>query len=70
MKCPCGDPHTGDWRWELVERITERYGATLQARLLLDGPAWEVPRAWIAFHGLNARELPELAARYHWPEVG
>ena len=28
-----------------------------------------VPRAWIAFHGLKAQDLPELAQQYGWTVV-
>jgi hypothetical protein len=35
-------------------------------RVTLSGQQYTVPRLYIAFHGLAARKLPELAARFGW----
>jgi len=70
-RCACGapiawhqiDPHL---RRE-VERLIEALGPSLQ--VTVGERTWLVPRFYIAAHGLAARDLPQLAVRYGWPEV-
>lgn len=63
MSCPCGTTHVMPpaLRQIILEKGTHTHVATP------DG-AWRVPRAYIAFHGLKAVELPMLATRYGWAE--
>lgn len=65
--CPCGEVH------ELSAQTRVAYGnitAGLPSTVpvSVNGRAWQVPRIFIAAHGLKAAELPELAQRYGWEE--
>lgn len=65
MRCPCGEEH--DWRskeWEFVRNVVEAKGATV--KVTVAGEAWDVPRVYIAMHGLKAQALPVLAEKYGW----
>lgn len=65
--CPCGivhelTPHTRT----AYEDITA--GLPYAVLVSVNDRAWQVPRIFIAAHGLKAAELPELAQRYGWEE--
>lgn len=65
--CPCGEPlhyRSGDYR-----RIVEKLIAVLGPDMNVTTPAgsWRVPRHYIALHGVQADELPALAARLGFP---
>ena len=70
IRCPCGDDHTGSFHWPVVKHLIEDHGETIPVTLA--GRTYEVPRVWIAMHGLKASELAKLAERYGWTtkEVG
>lgn len=67
--CDCGrtlklhyrDP-ANYWR---VQKLVEEMGPTVRLSVLGIG-AWYVPRHYIAAHGVKAREVPQLAAKYGW----
>lgn len=65
--CACGKPlHYADAsNWAKVERLVALLGEFVCVRLS-DGTGYEVPRHYIALHGIKAQELPELAERYQW----
>ena len=65
-RCSCGQVHQladplAHWvacYW--IDQLGERVTVTTPAG------SWEVPRVWIAVHGLAAEDLPLLAAVYGW----
>lgn len=63
--CACGRPlHYRDPQIQAaVERLIAALGPTI--RVTVGGRSWEVPRHYIALHGLKAAELPFLG----FPEV-
>jgi hypothetical protein len=65
VQCPCGEDHSADPRWQLVLRLVAEKGETIAVGVEGQG-SWEVPRAWIAIHGLKAVELGAIADRYGW----
>lgn len=64
VRCPCGEDHTGSLFWPVVRHLIEDYGETI--RVTLAGQTYFVPRTWIAFHGLQASQLADLATQYGW----
>ena len=69
-KCACGRPllHYREKRWQtFVEQMVAIKGPTLVVTV----GEWSVnvPRHYIAQHGIKARELPELTLRYGWEVV-
>ena len=67
--CPCGEPHAmSDSAWTAFCAVTTGKPETVNVQT--GGRAWQVPRVYIAVHGLKAAELPALAERYGWPETG
>jgi hypothetical protein len=67
LECPCGEAHP------LSEQTRVAYDnvtAGLPATVLVasGGRSWQVPRIYIAAHGLRAADLPELAERYGFEE--
>lgn len=69
--CPCGEDHSSSPSWlDFLKMLgLAPVGDTVPITAPGLGRTWDVPRVWIAFHGLKIVELPELAARYGWPEV-
>lgn len=67
--CACGRPlHYTDRTARLyVEEQISRNGKTVP--ITVEGRTWNVPRHFIALHGLVAAELPELAVKYKFEEV-
>jgi hypothetical protein len=62
MQCPCGEDHpTGD----LSLTLTGSIPILVPERNI----AFRVPKVYIAFHGLKAAELAELADRYGWERL-
>jgi len=64
--CPCGEDHLF---------LVGPGAVYLQGLILVRGPtvcistaegSWQVPRIYIAAHGMSAVELPALAALYGW----
>lgn len=69
MRCPCGAEHPAESPTAMiVARLVEMKGETVVVHVDSAG-SWEVPRAYIGWHGLKAQELPALAERYGWPRV-
>jgi hypothetical protein len=66
--CFCGKPlHYSDIAmFEKVEKLVEQLGANVRVVGMGNGKTYAVPRHYIALHGLNAQELPELGFK----EVG
>jgi len=67
LLCPCGQAH------ELSAETRVAYGnvtAGLPPAVLVaaGGRAWQVPRIYIAAHGLKPADLPALAERYGFTE--
>jgi hypothetical protein len=67
LECPCGEAH------ELNEQTRVAYDnvtAGLPATVLVQVPegCWQVPRIYIAAHGLPAADLPALAERHGFTE--
>ena len=62
--CPCGKPlHYSDPSAQaLVESMVATLGATV--RVTVEDSTYQVPRHYIALHGLKASELPALAQQY------
>lgn len=70
--CACGQPlhYTDPTRGTFVERMVEKFGDLVKITSLEpDRRSWLVPRHYIALHGLQYAELPELAKRYGFEEV-
>lgn len=65
-RCACGQAlhYTDASLQAAVQRFIEDLGPTVRVRTP-DG-AWLVPRHYIALHGIAAKDLPQLAARYGW----
>jgi hypothetical protein len=64
LRCCCGEDHSGSKHWPLVLEFVAKYGETI----LLTTPegAWQVPRAFIAAHGIRGSDVPALAKKYGW----
>lgn len=65
IACPCGQDHSGSPAFPAVQGLVDHLGESVAVRTA--GGAWQVPRVWIAFHGVREEELPKLAAKYGWP---
>jgi hypothetical protein len=68
LACPCGQDHTSSPAWKAVQGFAERLGVNVGIQV--SGKTWQVPRVWIAFHGLVAADLPRLAAEHGWAGPG
>jgi hypothetical protein len=64
VKCSCGESHAHDQRWLTVVELVEVYGETIV--VATPKGRWNVPRAYIAMHGLKEQDLPMLADKYGW----
>ena len=61
--CPCGGEHEmSPAVLDAYRRVTAGKPATVP--LSTARGTWLVPRIYIAFHGIKADEVPEIAARY------
>lgn len=63
LECPCGEAH------ELSAKTRVAYanvtaGLPRTVAVQTSKGCWQVPRIYIAAHGLNPAELPALAERY------
>jgi hypothetical protein len=69
QRCPCGRPlHYSDPTLRFrVEQLIAELGPTVT--VTVNNRAWQVPRHYIALHGLIAAQLPALAARFGFTEV-
>lgn len=70
LVCPCGCGLTSD-DWanpDDIAAIIERLGPTVAVPVARHGK-WAVPRLYIAFHGLAAPKVPELAAKHGWERL-
>ena len=65
--CDCGRPlhYSTESARAGVDAIVAEMGPTVIVRTLQG--AWHVPRHYIALHGIQAPEVPALAALYEWP---
>ena len=65
--CPCGDVHELSAATRVAyDNITAGLPETVV--ISTGGRAWQVPRIYLAAHGLKADELPGLAERYGFAE--
>jgi hypothetical protein len=66
--CSCGEGlhYQSDESRRIMMMLVEALGSTVPVRVLGEGDRFDVPRHYIALHGLRASELPELAERYGW----
>jgi len=67
--CCCGRPlhYMSEASEAAVSEMVALLGPTVP--VVVAGQAYEVPRHYIALHGLAARDLPQLAVRYGWARV-
>ena len=67
-QCPCGETHQASRPREEAEldRVIALAGDELIDVRLPDGRIYRVPRRYIAFHGIKAADVPDLARRYRW----
>jgi hypothetical protein len=67
--CPCGTPHLISRRvWKQFRAVTENLPP--DETVTTPAGSWQVPRVYIAAHGLIAAELPGLAQYYGWAPAG
>lgn len=66
-RCACGKPlHYSTPEFQrTVERVVALLGPVVRVTVV-GGPTYEVPRHYIALHGLKAGELPIIAAMFGW----
>jgi hypothetical protein len=69
-RCPCGEDHSSSPAWSAVLHFVSRQGETVPVEVTGGGEVWQVPRIWIAFHGVPARDLPELGTLHGWKRSG
>lgn len=64
--CDCGRPlhYTNPDTQAKVQALVDDLGPTI-AVSTPEG-TWEIPRHYIALHGLRTEDVPDLAGRYHW----
>ena len=67
--CPCGDAHLDRPQAHAALGRVANMPAGVRVGILGQDGAWFVPRAWIAFHGLRAEDVPRLAQQYGWARV-
>lgn len=67
--CPCGQPHSfkSPKAQKALQRFITELGPTVA--ITMNGDTWDVPRIWIAAHGLTGDELPKLATKYGWKKT-
>lgn len=67
LECPCGKAHELSAGTRVAyDNVTA--GLPLTVLVAVNGRAWQVPRIYLAAHGVKADELPELAERYGFEE--
>lgn len=64
IACPCGEAHEGDPRWTVIKKIVLEHGETVV--VTTPSGSWNVPRAFIALHGLKGEDVGSLADKYGW----
>jgi len=67
--CACGQPlHYTDPR---IQAMVQAFVDACGELVMVTTPAgsWWVPRHFIALHGLNAEDVPAIAARYGFVKV-
>jgi hypothetical protein len=64
--CCCGQPlhYTNPRTEERVRELISEHGYNVTIHSCYG--TWEVPRHYIALHGLKTSELPILAIKYNW----
>lgn len=69
QKCACGRPlhYTDPSLRKAVELLIAEKGSTID--VTVDGHTWQVPRHFIALHGVKADELPLLSSLLGFQEV-
>lgn len=67
--CPCGKPlhYTVPSIERMVRELVRMCGETVD--VICDNVTYQVPRHYIALHGIKAQELPKLAKRFKWKTV-
>lgn len=65
--CGCGEAlhYTDSEVQAAVQALVDRLGATVLVKSTQG--AWHVPRHYIALHGVEAKELQQVAERYGFP---
>ncbi len=68
-RCPCGLPlhYDSPALRRAVERLVRELGPTIPIHTPYG--SWAVPRHFILLHGLLARDLPALAAKYGFARI-
>lgn len=68
--CACGPLHYTDRAAQRrMQRLVDSLGPFVAVHIAGLG-MWRVPRHYIALHGLKAPEVPRLALKFGWEEVG
>ncbi len=67
--CCCGERHA--WVDPVLHAIIGHVLMSRGERVVVEyrGRAWLAPRVFIAWHGIKADKLPDLAAKYEWERV-
>lgn len=67
--CACGEPlHYRDPHNEqIISEYVASYGATV--KVVVGGRAWQVPRHYIALHGIGGGNLADVAQELGFEEV-
>lgn len=66
MDCDCGVSHPPEGLEHVIELI-KTLGPLV--RVHTSKGTWEVPRLYIAVHGLSEPRVPTLARRYRWRKI-
>ena len=68
--CACGQPlhYTDPKVEEQVSTVVEMMGENI--KVVTPGGIYEIPRHYIALHGIKASEVPDLAEQLGFPKVG
>lgn len=63
-QCPCGLDHREHSLWPIVRKQVERMGATIPSTV--NGYTYQVPRIYVAFHGIKRGDIPRLTEQFGW----
>jgi hypothetical protein len=64
--CPCPQEHHAPLPVEAI-RLLQR--TPDMVTVSTGDESFRIPRAYIAYHGVKAREIPALAMKYGWEKV-
>jgi hypothetical protein len=70
--CACGMPlHYSDpEKRKIVESLIKMCGVMVTITNSQNGRSWRVPRHFIALHGIKMEEMPHIAIKYAFEEIG